>query len=94
MRAGVKTIDRAAMLQTALWLFALVSVLAIGAAILERIRRFMRETEDAPVDLLATLQDAFDDGEIDEDEFRRAREILDRKADQAANGQEPRVPEF
>ncbi|MDB5350238.1 MAG: hypothetical protein JWN86_1485 [Planctomycetota bacterium] len=83
-----------AFLKTAFLIFAVVSAIGIGIAILDHVRRTMIAPEDGPVDLLATLEDAHEAGEIDDVEIARVREILERKAQDQVNGPEPKVPKF
>jgi len=79
-------------LKTALLAFALVCVIGIGVAILDRVRRATIKPEDDPRELLASLEEAHEAGEIDEAEFRRVREVIDRNAQFGPDGKEPRIP--
>jgi hypothetical protein len=54
----------------------------IGWAVIARIRRRLKEEpEPSGGDLLSEFQKAYDAGEIDEDEFRRVRESLNRRSE-------------
>ena len=59
------------------WLFLLFTAVILGAAFIQRIRKLYFET-DAPEDLLATLQKAFEEGDLDKDEFKRVQVSLEQ----------------
>jgi hypothetical protein len=56
----------------------LAGVLLIGAVAVSVIRRRMVETPATDYDLLSEFQAAYDAGEIDEEEYRRVRDSLDK----------------
>lgn len=94
MNARLNTIDPG-LLKSALLVFFLLGAVGIGLAIISRIRRSIREPEDSPADLLSSLRDAYDAGDLDEAEFRRVRESLARREAEGGTDQgPPAVPRF
>ena len=84
-----------ARLQTALLVFAVVALLGIGMVILTRVRKMVHQPEAEPENLLESLQQAFEDGEMDEAEYRRVREVLEKKSgEKGLLPGEPQVPRF
>jgi uncharacterized membrane protein len=69
---------------------ATVVIVAIGLAIVQRVRQTARGAE-APggEDLLGDLQRAYIKGEIDDAEFRRIQESLERRKPAAPPGRTP-----
>jgi len=83
------------MLQTALLVFAVVCAVAIGLAILDRVRRLLVKPDDEEtMDLRTAMEHALDSEELDETEKQRVREVLDRKFEGESSGPEPKVPRF
>ena len=66
-----------------LWAGVLAGLLVLGYAIIARLRRGLRGPESAGRGLMGELQAAYEAGELDEEEYRRVRESLDRRAGDA-----------
>ena len=77
MRRHVPPLDPS-MIQTYLMVIALVTVLGIGVAILDRLRKGMIRPTDEPKDVPEFLRNAFESGAMEEEEYRRVREVLER----------------
>jgi len=78
-------------IRTALLVLAVVSVLGIGLVVIEKVRRAIREPVESTADLRAAFREAFEAGEIDEEEYRRALASLEKSA---STGGEPRITRF
>jgi hypothetical protein len=74
----VQTVD-AALLNDALLVVATVVVLVIATAVIQRMYRVAHGAPERPEDPLTALQTAYIKGEIDEAEFRRVQESLERR---------------
>jgi len=85
MLAQAFTFDPAA-LKTTLLVFFLVTSVAIGGAIISRYRKSITEPEDTPDNLLATLKDAYQEGELDATEFKRIQDVLAGKPNPDVSG--------
>ena len=59
------------------WMFLLFTAVIIGATIIQRIRRLYFES-DEPEDLLRTLHKAFEEGDLDKEEFRNVQISIER----------------
>ena len=77
------------LIQPVLLIIALVTAIGLGLLIISMIRKALHpaEARDEGGELLETLQEAYAAGEIDEAEYRRAREALTR-----ATGAPPPLP--
>ena len=80
--------DPADLLKTGLLLFGLISVIAIGFAVLQLLRRAYLGPDDGPGDVMAAIQAAHEAGELDDAEYQRARSAADR-----ADDAQPKTPE-
>lgn len=80
MGARGQAIDATQLLQSGLWVFAAVTVILIGVAAIQHLRRAYLAPEDEPEDVLASLEAAYAAGELDEAEFRRVRDSLARES--------------
>ncbi len=68
-------------LQTMAVIVGLAVLIAVGLAILRHSQREAHgELDDQPEDPLASLRAAYEAGQMDEDEFHRVRESLDRRS--------------
>lgn len=83
-------IDPAAF-RTTLLVLAVLTVLGIGLVVIENVRRAIREPEESTAELRAAFQEAFEEGEIDEEEYRRTLASLEKSA---PAGGEPRITRF
>ena len=70
----------ASTLKTAFAGFVLICLLGIGLSIIARYRKMAREIEDTPANLLDSLRDAYDAGDLDSGEFRRVKDVLNHRA--------------
>ncbi len=64
----------------------MAGVLAVGAKIIADYRREVNDPGPTDEELLEELRAARDDGELDEAEYGRVKEILDRKSPNSSNG--------
>ena len=58
----------------------LATVLALGVTIISHWRRKLNEDDATETDLLDHLRAAYDEGELDEEEYLRVRETIARRA--------------
>jgi hypothetical protein len=59
------------------WMFLLFTAVLIGATVIQRVRKLYFES-DEPENLLETLHKAFEEGDLDKDEFKRVQASLER----------------
>jgi hypothetical protein len=72
--------------------FAAVTAILIGVAIIQRLRADLLGGESKPEDILAAMQQAHDAGELDDEEFKRVCESIDHSATMTGDPEAPRSP--
>ncbi len=73
MRRHVTILDPE-MMMTYLWAFLVVTAILIGVAVIQRVRAAYLTEDDESEDVLATLRQAWEDGELDKAEFKRVED--------------------
>ena len=90
MRRQIHALDPGVLWSIVLVL-ALVTALMVGAMVLQRARRDLLGEEEAPEDVGGSLRDAFEAGELTEEEYLKVRESL---GDVDHGPKPPNVPRF